>query len=359
MRTSRLARGLGAVAGVLGGLCILAELCFLFPHILVYADARPFYAAHISVFRSVLLVSILMTFALGCASVLLRGGALGIMGLVSGVIALLLGGPQAKAITVEAAGLTVGLDYFILSLLVTALLFVPLERRSPLRKQRVLRRGWQTDLAYFAVNHGGVQVLAFLSIVPVQMFLGWVVDTPLQHAVAAQPRLIQFVEIFIAVELASYWSHRAFHRVPFLWRFHAVHHSVERMDWLAGSRLHLVDVVITRMAGFVPVFLLGFTPAVVYAYLIIVSFHAVYIHANVSHKWPRLRRFVTTPEFHHWHHAAEPEAVDKNFAVLLSCFDWLFGTAYLPDRWPRQYGIIGEQPPRTFFGQFTFPFRRA
>ena len=90
-------------------------------------------------------------------------------------------------------------------------------------------------------------------------------------------------------ELASYWAHRAFHRVPFLWRFHAIHHSVEQLDWLAGSRLHVVDVVLTRLAGFLPVFVIGFAPEAVYGYLMFVSFHAVYIHANVNHRWPVLR----------------------------------------------------------------------
>lgn len=358
MRAYRRARGVGAIAGVLGALSVLAELCFRFPHYLVYADARPFYVAHLPFFRTLLLVAIVSTFVLGCVSTLLRGGPFGVMGLVLGVVAILLGGPQAEAVTSRSAAATVGVDYFILSLMVLALLFIPLERRWPLRKQRVLRPGWQTDLAHFAVNHAGVQLLAFFSIVPVQLFFTWAVDARLQEAVSRQPAWLQFVEIFVVVEFASYWTHRAFHRVPLLWRFHAVHHSVERMDWLAGSRLHVVDVIATRMAGFLPVFVLGFSPGVVYGYLLVVSFHAVYIHANVNHRWPVLRRFVTTPEFHHWHHASEPEAVDKNFAVLLSCMDWLFGTAYLPGRWPSRYGVIGEKLPRTYFGQLAFPFRR-
>jgi sterol desaturase/sphingolipid hydroxylase (fatty acid hydroxylase superfamily) len=358
-RVRSFALGAGVTAGILGALCVLGELCFRFPHHLVYNDARPFYVAHLEAFRTLLLVAIVLTFVLGCFSVLmLLSTKHGVIGLVLATTAILLGGPGADAITSEPQRFSAGLDYFVLSLLVLALLFVPMERLWPLREQRTFRRGWQTDLAHFFTNHAGVQLLAFLSIVPVQLFFAWAVDSPLQRAVASQPFVLQFVEILLVVDLASYWVHRACHRVPLLWRFHAIHHSVEQMDWLAGSRLHVVDVIVTRMFGFLPIFLLGFSPAAVYAYLTFVSFHAVYIHANVRHRFPFLRRVVTTPEFHHWHHAAEPEAVDKNFAVLLSCIDVLFGTAYLPPRWPKEYGVVDGKPPTTYFGHLFFPFRR-
>jgi sterol desaturase/sphingolipid hydroxylase (fatty acid hydroxylase superfamily) len=345
---------------VLGALCVIAELCFRFPHHLVYNEARAFYVAHIGAFRTLLLASIVVTFVLGCAGVLLaRGSRHGVMGLVLGVVAILLGGPHAEAVTSEPRAISAGIDYFVLSLLVLALLFVPMERVWPLRTQAVFRRGWQTDLAHFFTNHAGVQLLAFVSIVPVQLFFAWVVDSPLQRAVASQPLWVQLAEVLLVVELASYWTHRAFHRVPLLWRFHSIHHSVEQMDWLAGSRLHVVDVVVTRLAGFLPVFVLGFSPAAVYGYLIFVSFHAVYIHANVNHRWPVMRAVFTTPEFHHWHHAAEPDAVDKNFAVLLSCVDSLFGTAHRPDRWPERYGLMEAAVPDGYWRQMTLPFRRT
>jgi hypothetical protein len=56
-----------------------------------------------------------------------------------------------------------------------------------------------------------------------------------------------------------------------------------------------------------------------------------------------IQRVLATPAFHHWHHSAEPEAVDKNFAVHLPQLDWVFGTYYLPDRWPNAYGLSSGQ----------------
>ena len=134
--------------------------------------------------------------------------------------------------------------------------------------------------------------------------------------------------------------HRAFHRVPVLWRFHRIHHSADVMDWLAGSRLHLVDVAVTRGLTYVPIYLLGFAEPPLFAYVAFVSVQATFIHANVRFRFGPLRWVLATPQFHHWHHGAEPEAVDKNFAVHLPVLDRLFGTCYLPkDQWPASYGL--------------------
>jgi sterol desaturase/sphingolipid hydroxylase (fatty acid hydroxylase superfamily) len=162
------------------------------------------------------------------------------------------------------------------------------------------------------------------------------------------------------VDFSQYWIHRAFHRVPLLWRFHAVHHSSEELDWIAGSRLHLLDIAIVRAVSFVPVFVFGFAPGAVLAYLTFVSFHAVFIHANLRFNLRWLEPLVVTPRFHHFQHADEPEAIDNNFAVHLPIFDHLFGTAYLPDaRWPERYGLAGAAMPSGWLAQLLAPFRRA
>ena len=174
---------------------------------------------------------------------------------------------------------------------------------------------------------------------------------------ASQPLWLQAVELLLIGDLIAYWMHRAFHRRG-LWKFHAIHHSSRELDWLAGSRMHVVDVLVTRAAGFLPVFVLGFAPPALYAYLVFVSFHAVFIHANVRWRWPRLRWLVATPAFHHWHHTSDEEGLDKNFAAFLPALDRIFGTAHLPDHWPRRYGTVKFQPPEDYLGQLLYPFRR-
>ena len=169
--------------------------------------------------------------------------------------------------------------------------------------------------------------------------------------------MVQFVLLMFVADFTQYWVHRTFHAVPALWRFHAVHHSAEQMDWLAGSRLHLVDIAVTRGLTYVPIYVLGFADGPLFAYLVVVSAQATFIHANVRFRFGLLKWIVATPQFHHWHHAAEREAIDKNFAVHLPILDVLFGTAFLPDRWPSSYGIAGgEPPPHGYLRQLLWPF---
>ncbi len=349
----------GVLAGVLGAMAVLGELCFLFPDYLVFHDSMAFYLAHLALIRGLLLATIIGAFVFGAASVaLIRSKIYGIGGILLGSIALLLGGSKAEPITSQPRTFSAGLDYFLLELLVLGLMFVPMERLWALHDQKILRAGWQTDLKHFFVSHAGVQLISFAAIIPVQVIFAWTVKLDFQRFVAAQPLVLQFFEILFFTDAVSYWVHRGFHTIPWLWKFHAIHHSSLQMDWLAGSRMHILDILVNRLVGFVPIFVLGFSPAALYAYLLFVSFHAVYIHANVNHRWPYLRWVFATPEFHHWHHTSDEEGLDKNFAVFLSFLDVIFRTAHLPNHWPKRYGTTKFQPPESYLGQLAYPFKR-
>ncbi|MGQ0524391.1 MAG: sterol desaturase family protein [Betaproteobacteria bacterium] len=347
----------GVTSGLLGVLCVLAEFCFLFPDLLVTKDALPFYKANLPVFRGILWTSIIATFVLGLASLwLLRSKAHGLLGIVLGCAALAM--RFTDSVETGPATVSAGLDYFVLELLVLGLVFVPMEQIFALRPQRIFRTGWQTDLKHFFVSHAGVQLLSFAAMIPAQSFFAWAVRLDFQKAVAAQPVWLQFIEILFVVDLVTYWVHRTFHKVPWLWNFHAIHHSSRQLDWLAGSRMHLVDVLVTRAAGFLPVFVLGFSQAALVAYVAFVSFHAVYIHSNTRWRFPVLRWLIATPEFHHWHHTSDEEGIDKNFAGFLPFWDRLFGTVHMPDHWPKKYGTVKFQPPESYLGQLAYPFTR-
>ena len=132
------------------------------------------------------------------------------------------------------------------------------------------------------------------------------------------------------------------------------------MDWLASARLHLVDIVVTRGLSFVPLFILGFSPPALYAYLIFVSFHAVFIHANVRFRFRAIEQLRGHAALSSLAPRVEPEAVDTNFAIHLPIIDRLFGTCYFPDgRWPSAYGLAGSPVPDGWLRQFGWPFRRA
>ncbi|HTO11133.1 MAG TPA: sterol desaturase family protein [Candidatus Binatia bacterium] len=339
------------------GLAYGGVLCLLFPWLLTTPDARPLYP--LPIVRLLIHAFLVAGFGLGVLSVLLRRHrTLGLTGIALAVAAALVGGADTPVGAMRETPAYLGLDWFLLNLLLLALVFVPLERAFPrLAAQPIFRAGWQTDLGYFAVSHLMVQVTVLLTMAPATLLFAWAARPALQAAIAGQPLVVQFVEIVLVADLAEYAVHRLFHRVPFLWRFHRIHHSAEAMDWLAGSRLHLVDIVLTRGLSFVPLYVLGFAPPALYAYLVFVSFHAVFIHANVRFRLRAIEWLVVTPRFHHWHHAMEAAAVDKNFAVHLPWIDRLFGTAYLPGgRWPDAYGVAGPPVPDGWFRQLVLPF---
>jgi len=340
-------------------LSVAAVLCLHFPQWLTVPELRSRYP--LELVRLAIDLAILATLALAGLSLLLRRKkALGIAGLALATLALALG---AGGVEIEHPGestVYIGLDWFVLGVLSTAALFVPLERAFALRREQgPFRHGWLTDTQYFFMSHALVQLMSVLVLAPA-VALGDALAVPaFQRAVQALPLLVQFALCVLLADLAQYWVHRAFHAVPWLWRFHEVHHSAERMDWIAGSRLHLVDVVVTRGLVLLPLVVAGFDQRAVFAYLALVSFHAVFIHANFAPCARWLERWIAMPRFHHWHHALDAEAVDRNFAVHLPMLDRWFGTHYLPaDAWPQGYGVSGVRAPDGYFRQLLWPLSR-
>lgn len=346
---------LGAILGLAG---LGAVLCFRFPDWLTVPEARTLYP--LPMVRAILHLALVGGFLLGVISLTLRRNkALGSVAVTATLVAALLGGSQVPAGEPSGGGPFLGLDWFVLSLILYSAIFIPLERLfARLPDQPLFRESWPTDFTYFFASALLVQVTTLLTLGPAMWLFDWARVPAVTAWVQSLPWLLQFGLMIVVSDFTQYWVHRAFHAVPVLWRFHAVHHSADQMDWLAGSRLHLVDIAVTRGLTYIPIYVLGFAREPLAAYLIFVSAQATFIHANVHVEWRWLRWLLATPRFHHWHHAAEPEAVDKNFAVHLPVLDVLFGTAYLPDRWPSAYGLVhGAGAPRGYLRQFLWPFR--
>jgi sterol desaturase/sphingolipid hydroxylase (fatty acid hydroxylase superfamily) len=347
----------GVVAITLALMGLGGVLCFLFPEQLTSPYVRD--AVPLPILRALLQFVLIGAFIMALISLVLRKRkVLGGIALAIAVAAVALGGWWLPEREVSQRAY-LGLDWFLLNLLLLSLLFVPMERAfARLRDQGVFRAGWQTDLMHFFVSHMIVQASVFLTLAPARLFFEWSINADLQHAVASQPAWLQFMEILVVADFFEYWLHRLEHKNPFLWRFHAIHHSVEHMDWIAGSRLHLVDIVLVRSMTFVPLYVLGFANGPVFAYLTFVSFHAVFIHANVRFRFGWLEQLIVTPRFHHWHHAAEERAIDRNFAVHLPLLDMMFGSLLMPadDAWPSAYGIAGNPIPENYVAHTAYPF---
>ena len=155
--------------------------------------------------------------------------------------------------------------------------------------------------------------------------------------------------------MANYWGHRLTHRVPFLWRFHSVHHSIEQMDWVASGRLHPLDQAFTQAFTIFPLVLLGYGAGVFGGVAVFITLLALFQHANVRLRFPGLRWVINTPEWHHWHHAIDDEARDKNFG--LPVVDKVFGTAYLPKgARPVGFGTRSPVPADGYLRHLAYPF---
>jgi sterol desaturase/sphingolipid hydroxylase (fatty acid hydroxylase superfamily) len=347
----------GFLCAVIGLLSIAAVLCLRYPAFLTTPELRVHY--DVELLRLVLAVAMVVAAWLGVIGIVLGGPRLrAAIGLSALFLAMLLGGPYVPAPDFRQPRFYFGLDWLVLDLFFTGAAFVLLEWVFPRVRpeQGPLSPGWRLDLAYFGVNHLLIGVFLVVSTHFAHDYFAWAISPSLQAHVVALPAIIRFVLVILAADAVEYASHRAYHEVPLLWRIHAVHHSPEYMDWLSGSRLHFLEPLVTRALVLVPIVLLGFPQDTIFAYLIFISVQSVIIHSNIKMKVGWLRYVVVTPQFHHWHHASDAEAIDKNYAAHTPLFDMLFGSWHLPkDRWPVKYGTV-KPIPGGMLGQFLHPF---
>lgn len=349
-----------AIALALGALCLLGVVAFHFPEYLTTPELRRQYS--VELLRQSMFVALLVAGGLSLANLALgvrRRTNLVAFALVIAAVAL--GGSRVPVGDFPDGTPYLGLDWFILDLLGSTLVFIVIEKLFPLyRGQAVFRREWQTDLKHFAVNHLLVGLILFAVNFTIHHGFAWLVSHDFQLAVQRIWFVPQLLLCILVADLAQYWTHRAYHEVPFLWKFHAVHHSAKTMDWLAGSRQHVLEIVVTRVCVLAPLFVLGFSEAVINAYIVIVGFQAVLNHANVKLPWGPLKYLVVTPDFHHWHHSSDDEAIDRNYAAHYAFLDHLFGTAVrVPEHkpLPAAYGVVGDYMPDGWRAQQAFPFR--
>ena len=242
------------------------------------------------------------------------------------------------------------------SFLLFALIFFPIEYLLPIHEGRKLaRNGWLTDVLHFFLSGIFIRV-GLIAVIVVSVQVGTIaVPAGLRATIGALPVVVQVVVATVIADLGFYLAHRVMHAVPWLWNFHAVHHSSEQLDWLAAYRVHPVDQVLVKGASLVPMFVLGFSDVSIGIAAVIYQWQALISHSNVRVGLGPLKWLIATPEFHHWHHANQTEAHDKNFAGQLPLWDVLFGTAHMPGRMPTKYGV-DEAMPHQYLQQLTYPF---
>ena len=346
----------GSIACFLAILSFLGVISFHFPEYTTTPELRAIYS--VEFVRIILFWALVIAGSLGLLNFIRsKSRRLGLIAWIFIIGSIALGGHRVEVADFADNTPYIGMDWFILDLLGSSIIFILLEKLLPFRKQSVLRKHWQTDLNHFLLNHLLLGFVLLVSNTFVSDYFGWAVDHEVQAWVQDMPFVVQVVVVLLAADLVQYIFHRAYHEVPILWRFHAVHHSAERMDWLAGSRQHIFEILLTRAMVLVPIFVLGFSKETLDAYVIIVGFQAVFNHANVHIKFGFLKYIFVTPQFHHWHHASDDAALDRNYAVHFAFLDHLFGTAVQSeDEWPEEYGVVGNYVPNGLVRQQIFPF---
>ncbi len=242
-----------------------------------------------------------------------------------------------------------------LSIVFLALVFSPLEKAFPAKKQKFFRPEWWTDLFFLL---GQYLLWAGLVFEILFHFRDWIdtwMPTGFRASVASQPWWAQAIEVIILSDFLVYWGHRLQHRVGFLWRFHSIHHSSEHLDWLAAHREHPVDTIYTVGLVNLPAFILGFPLHTLAGFIAFRGIWAIYIHSNVRLPFKPAQWLIGAPELHHWHHDRDRDF--GNYANISPLMDIIFGTHHCPDHEPEAFGIK-EPIPRSYLGQMLHPFRK-
>ncbi|NRA19436.1 MAG: sterol desaturase family protein [Oceanospirillaceae bacterium] len=348
----------GYIACMLSVLCFFGVLSFHFPQYLTTPELRVNY--NVEFLRQLLFVSLVIAASLGLLNfVRNKNKRLGAFSWFFVIISIALGGHQVEVLDFQDTTFYLGMDWFILDLLGSTLIFIFIEKLFPHRKsQPILRPQWQADLNHFFVNHLLVGIVLLIANIFIHQAFASVVYLDAQLFIAQMPFLGQLFCIVLVADIAQYITHRFYHEVPVFWRFHAVHHSAKHMDWLAGSRQHILELIVTRSLVLAPIFLLGFSKQIIDLYVIIVGLQAVFNHANVQLKIGWLKYIIVTPQFHHWHHSSDDAAIDRNYAAHFSFLDYLLGTAVKSQpEWPESYGVVGDYVPNGMYKQQLFPFK--
>lgn len=225
------------------------------------------------------------------------------------------------------------------------------------------KRGLVTDLCYWFIvpvftRYGRIG----FTVLPAVYLMG--INTPEKllayfehgHGVIARlPFWWQVVLYLVTTEFALYWIHRGFHRAR-LWKYHAVHHSTEDLEWISAARFHPINLLLGAVLVDVVALLSGFSPDI---FLFIGPFDTLtsgWVHANLNWSLGPFKYVFAGPIFHRWHH--DRDALGRNFASTFSLFDVMFGTFYMPKgELPKNYGLMEDDMPQSFGWQLLYPLR--
>lgn len=206
----------------------------------------------------------------------------------------------------------------------------------------------------------------FLKPLFIAMLAGGTAWLALQHGGSVWPSdwplAAQLVLMLLLGDAGRYWGHRLAHTIPFLWNFHAVHHSAKRLWWWNATRQHPVDKTWFTFTEMLFPVLLGAEGIVLSMYLGVTAVCGYSQHCNINLKLGPLYWFFNVVDLHRWHHSKNPQESDNNYGNNLIIYDRLFGTYYHPERQEESarevgdIGLINPHYPQNYLGQLKAPF---
>jgi sterol desaturase/sphingolipid hydroxylase (fatty acid hydroxylase superfamily) len=173
---------------------------------------------------------------------------------------------------------------------------------------------------------------------------------------AALPLVAQMLIFLIGEDIILYWTHRLFHGEK-MWKYHAVHHSSEELEWISAARFHPINLFLGTVFADVVLLVAGISPNVFVVLGPLTVAHSAFVHANLDWTLGPFKYVIAGPVFHRWHHTAADRGGEKNFAATFPILDVIFGTFYMPEgELPDNYGIADRTFPTSFTGQLAHPF---
>ncbi len=255
-------------------------------------------------------------------------------------------------------------------LLAVSLFVWLLERLFPWRKeQKALRKEIGQDLFFLIFNghYAGILVASLGSWVMQQisgLFQSIHIPPPESiHLMSEYPVWMQFIVFFLLKDFLEWCIHNLLHRIPWLWEFHKLHHSIRELDWIGNMRFHWMEIVVYKSLSYFPLVVLGVRGDVILWIAIISTLVGHLNHSNLNISWGPFRYIINSPRMHVWHHDIILRGDHgKNFGVVFSLWDWIFGTAYMPmapeaPKNPEKLGFddIDEFPDNLFL-RLVYPF---
>ena len=242
-----------------------------------------------------------------------------------------------------------------------------LERLLPWREdQKVWRDQFGQDLFWLVFNgHYAGLLVATAAGWLLQQGAGVVGGWPWQGLQSVQlllgsPLWVQFAVLLVLKDFLEWCVHRLLHRVPWLWQFHKLHHSIVELDWIGNMRFHWMEIVVYKSLTYLPLVVLGIDGQVVLWLAIFDTLIGHLNHSNLKIGWGPLGYLVNSPRMHVWHHDVVLHGKSgQNYAIIFSLWDWLFGSAYLPEevQQPARLGFSEiESFPRGLLRRLLYPF---